>query len=166
MGTIFLLAGLVVGVLGSYSSAANAAGNPSPTKDLGVPSDDPKVFKVHSWNVLNIDKIDNGNGRYSVRTDFNMAIADNAWSSEDIAILSLQEICKSSVEQFAVENNIPAANYKFLDYKGSSYSGSNSVAYDKDIAGCRAGSNDSSDDYGLAIISLSLIHISEPTRPY
>jgi hypothetical protein len=126
---------------------------PSHTKNLAVPSDASKVFKVHSWNVLNIDKIDNGNGRYSVRTDFNMAIADNAWSSEDIAILSLQEICKSSVEQFAVENNIPAANYKFLDYKGSSYSGSNSVAYDKDIAGCRAGSNDSSDDYGLAIIS-------------
>ena len=47
----------------------------------------------------------------------------------------------------------PLQNYKFLDYKGSSYSGSNSVAYDKDIAGCRAGSNDSSDDYGLAIIS-------------
>lgn len=104
-----MLAGLVVGVLGSYGSAANAAGTPSPTKDLAVPSDASKVFKVHSWNVLNIDKIDNGNGRYSVRTDFNMAIADNAWSSEDIAILSLQEICKSSVEQFAVENNIPAA---------------------------------------------------------
>lgn len=153
MGTIFLLAGLVVGVLGSYGSAANAAGIPSPTKDLAVPSDASKVFKVHSWNVLNIDKIDNGNGRYSVRSDFNMAIADNTWSSEDVAILSLQEIYKSSVEEFAVKNNIPAANYKFLDYKGSSYSGSNSVAYDKDIAGCRAGSNDSSDDYGLAIIS-------------
>lgn len=68
MGTIFLLAGLVVGVLRGYGSAANAAGTPSPTKDLAVPSDASKVFKVHSWNVLNIDKIDNGNGRYSVRT--------------------------------------------------------------------------------------------------
>lgn len=144
---------IAVGILGNYGDEATTAEIPSHTKNLAVPSDASKVFKVHSWNVLNIDKIDNGNGRYSVRTDFNMAIADNAWSSEDIAILSLQEICKSSVEEFAVENNIPAANYKFLDYKGSSYSGSNSVAYDKDIAGCRAGSNDSSDDYGLAIIS-------------
>lgn len=111
------------------------------------------MYKVHQWNVLNTIKVDEGDGRYNVRSDFSLDIANEAWANEGIAIIGLQEICKSSVEQFAASRSIPTTNYKFLDYKGSSYSGSSSTAYDKDIAGCRAASGDNEDDYGLAIIS-------------
>lgn len=145
--TLFVLAFSIIAVL-STTEVSALGSIPSPT-DVAIPSDASKVFKVHSWNVLNVAK----DTERTYRADFSMDVADDAWSTENITILSLQEICKSSVEQFAADNGVPAANYVFLDYKGAAYTGSSATAYDADVASCQTESGDSGDDYGLAIIS-------------
>lgn len=156
--TLFVLAFSIIAVLSTTKVSALGA-IPSPT-DVAIPSDASKVFKVHSWNVLNVAK----DTERTYRADFSMDVANDAWANENITILSLQEICKSSVEQFAADNAIPAANYKFLDYKGEAYPGSDATAYDVDIASCRAESGDNEDDYGLAILSRGTVLNSKLIR--
>ncbi len=135
-----------------HSPTTHALGSiPSPT-DVAIPSNASKVFKVHNWNTLNVDKYNNG-GKYNVRTDFDLSIPNDAWSNEGIAIMGFEEICKTSVQQFAATNSIPTANYRFTNYKGSSYAGSNPAAYDIDNNACREQSGDITDEFGFAIIA-------------
>lgn len=132
-------------ILATPSSAIALGSIPSPT-DVPTPSGALVVYKVHHWNALNVDKIRDNNDEYNVRTDFNFDIANEAWQNENITALSLNEVCRTSVEGFAAANGISSANYEFMDYQGSSSS------YVVDNAACAASSGVSDDKFGQAMI--------------
>ena len=129
---------------------------PSPTK-VPTPADAVKVLKIHHWNLLNLARYntdgDPQTGAYGTtgaedlkkRDDFDLTIPSTAWKEEELAALSLTEICKTEAEKFALDSNIPEENYQFADYKGSS------DVWVVSNNNCTNESNDPNDAYGIAL---------------
>lgn len=141
----FVVALVSVVVFLTTTNAGALGSIPSPT-DVLEPANAEAVYKVHHWNALNVDKVRDVNDEYNVRTDFNLDIANDAWQNEKITALSLNEICKSSVDELAVASGIDTANYEFMDYQGRTSS------YVIDNAACARSSGQNNDKFGQAIL--------------
>lgn len=136
-----------------YTGTVSAATN-SPTASFSPPANADKVFRVLHWNVLDIALYDldnnpltgtNGAEAYAARPDFNLDIAAQAWQNEGTTTISLNEVCESSVAQFATANGISSSNYLFRPYGGS--------AHTSQHAACAAKSSDANDKFGVAVIA-------------
>lgn len=139
----FMILSLVLSVL-LFSSIKTYAQSavPSPT-NVAIPANASKVFKIHQWNTLDVNKV--SDGVYNPRPSFNMTIPDNSWSQEGITGVGFQEVCQSTVDKFASDNGISSGNYQFLNYQGST---SDWQTYND---ACEARSAVNNDQFGIAI---------------